>query len=206
MPKQTLLLFLSILSLFSCKDHENPYTQEIKAHQTKLNEDYFNPETSPLKPEELIAFKEAGGHDFYSINPNFKVMAYLQKDTAQDTVVMPTSSEKVKSFDTYGTAQFVLNGKSYSLKIYQNYALQNQAEYKDYLFLPFRDHTSGRTTYGGGRYIDLTKTTSDSIVIDFNKSYHPYCAYTTGYSCPIPPEENMIDLPIEAGIRFKGTN
>ena len=55
-------------------------------------------------------------------------------------------------------------------------------------------------TYGGGRYIDLTIPQGDIMVLDFNQSYHPYCAYTDGYNCPIPPAENRLDVAIEAGI------
>jgi len=88
------------------------------------------------------------------------------------------------------------------LFLYQDARAFTNKLYKDHLFLPFTDLTSGEESYGGGRYIDL-KVPADKtkIVIDFNKSYQPYCAYTDGYSCPIPPTENFIDYRIEAGIQ-----
>ena len=69
----------------------------------------------------------------------------------------------------------------------------------DGYFLPFRDSTSGKTTYGAGRYIDLEPNPDGSVTIDFNMAYNPYCAYNDSYSCPLPPVENWLQIPIEAG-------
>ncbi len=73
--------------------------------------------------------------------------------------------------------------------------------YKNYLFLPFTDLTSGNRSYGGGRYLDflMEDIKSNTLIIDFNKAYNPYCAYTTGYNCPIPPRENDLPVAIPAG-------
>lgn len=67
------------------------------------------------------------------------------------------------------------------------------------LFLPFRDATSGKETYGGGRYLDLDPNEDGTVTIDFNLAYSPYCAYNDGYSCALPPTENWMQVPIEAG-------
>ena len=74
-------------------------------------------------------------------------------------------------------------------------------EYKDYLFIPFTDATNGNETYEGGRYIDIliTDISNNTVVIDFNKAYNPYCCYATGYHCPIPPKENALSVTINAG-------
>ena len=73
--------------------------------------------------------------------------------------------------------------------------------FEDHLFLPFLDNTNGTTSYGAGRYIDLTIPEGDTIEIDFNTAYNPYCAYNEKYSCPIVPGENYIDADIEAGVK-----
>jgi uncharacterized protein (DUF1684 family) len=73
--------------------------------------------------------------------------------------------------------------------------------YVDYLFLPFSDATNGNETYSGGRYIDLRIPTSDSVLIDFNKAYNPYCAYNPKYSCPIVPKQNRLPIPVRAGVK-----
>lgn len=76
-------------------------------------------------------------------------------------------------------------------------------QYKDYLFFPFTDTTNGNETYDGGRYIDLRIPASgNEIIIDFNKAYNPFCAYSAGYSCPIVPAENNLDIPITVGVRY----
>ena len=78
---------------------------------------------------------------------------------------------------------------------------EDKDEYKDYLFLPFTDLTNGDTTYGGGRYIDMRIPEKNTIILDFNQSYNPYCAYGGNYSCPIPPAENNLDIAITAGVK-----
>jgi hypothetical protein len=67
------------------------------------------------------------------------------------------------------------------------------------LFLPFRDATSGRETYGGGRYLDLEPAPNGTVTVDFNLAYSPFCAYNDRYSCALPPAENWMSVPIEAG-------
>jgi uncharacterized protein (DUF1684 family) len=75
-------------------------------------------------------------------------------------------------------------------------------EYANLVFLPFTDLTSNYETYGGGRYLDLEVTDSNTMIIDFNLCYHPYCAYShNGWSCPIPPKENFVNAKIKAGVK-----
>ena len=89
------------------------------------------------------------------------------------------------------------------LTVYQSLALLDDPEYQDYLFLPFKDETNGKDTYGGGRYLDLRIPQNDELIIDFNKAYHPFCAYNaTDYSCPIVPQNNWLQLPIETGVKY----
>lgn len=94
--------------------------------------------------------------------------------------------------------KFTLNGKALELNVYQsrkNYQTDKR------LFLLFTDLTSGNESYGGGRYIDLRIPDDDEVILDFNKSYNPYCAYNYNYSCPIPPAENHLDISVKAGVK-----
>lgn len=93
------------------------------------------------------------------------------------------------------------NGSSFSLTIYQNIKLRQMEAYKDYLFLPFTDESNDVTSYGGGRYIDVmtADVTSGSYTLDFNKAYNPWCSYSDGFNCPIPPAENHLSFPVLAG-------
>ena len=92
--------------------------------------------------------------------------------------------------------------------MYQNIRLLTSQKYYDYLFLPFKDNTNDETTYGGGRYLDLRQGDigGDNIMtVDFNKAYNPWCAYSDGYNCPIPPATNHLDLAVNAGEKnFRG--
>ena len=105
-------------------------------------------------------------------------------------------------YRVFGTATFKIKGKNYSLNIYQSQDLMTNPQYKNYLFLPFTDLTSGNETYVSGRYIDLMieDVKNNKVVLDFNKAYNPYCAYVSGkYNCPIPPKENALPVAIKAG-------
>lgn len=92
------------------------------------------------------------------------------------------------------------------LEVYQSPALMQKEELKDYLFIPFNDLTNYETTYAGGRYLDISRKDikNNQVVIDFNKCYNPYCAYASGYSCPIPPAANKLNAKIEAGEKMFG--
>lgn len=76
------------------------------------------------------------------------------------------------------------------------------------VFIPFRDATSGQTTYGGGRYLlDTAKGADlgaegeqlDRLVLDFNFAYHPSCHYDPQWVCPLAPPSNRLAAPIAAG-------
>jgi uncharacterized protein (DUF1684 family) len=89
----------------------------------------------------------------------------------------------------------------HTLAVYQSIKHLRHPIYKNHLFLPYRDHTNDETTYGGGRYIDvlISEVESGKMYLDFNKSYNPWCGYSDGYNCPIPPSENSLEVAIEAG-------
>jgi uncharacterized protein (DUF1684 family) len=114
---------------------------------------------------------------------------------------MPTHSGKTKKYRQYGVARFIINDTVASLCIYQNLKLLEEEKYKNHLFIPFTDGTSYIESYAGGRYIDLETTDikNGKLLIDFNKCYNPYCAYSTGYNCPVPPVENRLQVAIMAG-------
>ena len=70
------------------------------------------------------------------------------------------------------------------------------------LFVPFGDLTNGVETYQGGRYLDLERTASGVYDLDFNRAYHPFCLFNSGYDCPYPPQESRLKVPIRAGERL----
>ena len=191
-----------VLFLISCGSQtQNKEIADIQKFQQDLNTEYKNPKLTPLRGDNFTNFKE---HPFFPINMKYKVSAKLIKTENAEPFELPTSSGKTKTYQEYGKASFILDGKELTLTLYQSLALSKQKGYEDYLFLPFRDATNEIETYGGGKYMDLKIPTGNTIILDFNKSYHPLCAYNAyDYSCPIVPQENFLPVRIEAGVMYE---
>ena len=166
--------------------------------QKETNEHYADEESSPLLKEDLINFK---GLPFYKIDSQYIVKARINRVEETKPFKMKTTTDRRPEYVVYAVATFKLSGKELNLNIYKSYGV-SKPEYGDYLFLPFTDETSGNDTYGGGRFIDLRIMEGNEMVIDFNQAYNPYCAYNHGYSCPIPPKENHLNVRIEAGVKY----
>jgi uncharacterized protein (DUF1684 family) len=112
-------------------------------------------------------------------------------------VTMQTNTGVSQDYRSWGRFNFEVDGELASLVIYSD------AKGRDF-FLPFKDQTNGRETYGAGRYLDshrpgIRTLEENRLVVDFNYAYNPYCAYSPNYSCPLPPRENWLDVPIKAG-------
>lgn len=176
-----------------------PSKDEVLAYQKKINTDYFTQEKSPLKEEELAVFK---GLHFYDYNEDFVVTAVLERLENEKAFQMPTSSGRTQNYIRYGILKFSINDRNFQLEVYQNLSLIKREGFQKHLFLPFIDLTSGNETYGAGRYLDVEIPDGNTIVLNFNKAYHPYCAYTTGYSCPITPDVNFLNVIVNAGVKF----
>lgn len=166
--------------------------------QEELDREYANPEESPLDEKD---FEEFEGLDFFKIDPEYIVKAEFVRTPSEAPFAMRTSTDRMPIYVKYGELYFNLKGKDLKLNVYQSQELTQDPEYFDYLFLPFTDLSNGRSTYGGGRYIDLRIPESKEIVLDFNKAYNPYCAYSGKYSCPVPPSENDLEIEIFAGVK-----
>ena len=188
---------LYLLFLNSCIDSNEEYYKDLTAYRKEINIMFSDSTTSPLPKEDLLHFK---GLEFFPVDPAYSIEADFQITPGSETFKMPMSKERIVWYRKYGVAKFTLKGKELSLAVYQNQDLVKKEGYEDYLFLPFKDLTNGIETYGGGRYIDLRIPDGDKILIDFNKAYNPYCAYNYKYSCPIPPDENHLQVEIKAGV------
>lgn len=185
-----------IFSQAQTKDYEAILT-EIETFQIDLNAEFSDPEESPLTEEDFDKFT---GLPFYLIDTAFYVVARFERAVDAQPFEMKTTTTRKPVYELYGIATFTIKGETFQLQIFQNHKLRETEEYKDYLFLPFTDLTSGAETYAGGRFIDLKIPDGDTIIINFNKAYNPLCAYNHKYSCPIPPPENFLKIGIEAGV------
>lgn len=137
------------------------------------------------------------GLHYYPVNPAYRINARLTPIDQKKAVTLLTSDEKQKSYLEYAYAEFELGGVKNKLLILE---IMDSGPYRGTLFLAFADQTSAKETYGAGRYLDIKKVPgSSSITLDFNEAYNPYCAYNDNFSCPFPPQENILSIAIEAG-------
>ncbi|RYF84355.1 MAG: DUF1684 domain-containing protein [Chitinophagaceae bacterium] len=188
--KKLRCLFVFIIGGLTMQAQPANYVEKLRAYQQEY-----------VQQHEVVSKEDKKYFRFFPVAEKYRVKANFMK--LADTVgfLMKTSGAKTTRFFRYGKLTFTLRDSSIQLTLYQSEQLMLDTTYQDYLFLPFTDGTSGEESYGGGRYLDLRLgDIKDNIVrIDFNKAYNPYCAYSSGYNCPIPPGENYIPLAIKAG-------
>ncbi|MFT5823248.1 MAG: hypothetical protein ACI8ZM_004509 [Crocinitomix sp.] len=192
----TLFSFIGFGQLESAKDTE--LYEEIQKFQTEQDEHYINKKTSPLPRKERRKFK---GHNFFTIDLSYVVEAKFNRIAEEDTVELMSSSGNIKYYRPYAILTFKIGGVECELMAYQSMRLREIKEYENYLLLPFRDATSGSSSYGGGRYLDIEIPSANTITLNFNLAYNPYCAYTSGYNCTVPPKENTLGVAIKAGLK-----
>ncbi|MEI6508622.1 MAG: DUF1684 domain-containing protein [Bacteroidota bacterium] len=186
--------FFLVLIVFaiSCKQKTIQSSSIDKDRAAKIIE-YSNPETSPFNAEEI---KEMGTLKFFEADEKYKVKATLHRIPDLPFFEMPHSNNVTRSYQKFGEITFELNGKNFTLPVYSNEQFKKEHD----LFFPFRDLTNVKETYGGGRFMDLKYSDSSDVVeVDFNLSYHPYCAHSHRYHCPIVPKENAMDIEVKAG-------
>jgi uncharacterized protein len=185
-------IFLILASLFTLHiSFSQSYNDSIRAYV----DDY-------IKNHEVVTGDNKKYLKFYSPDEHYRVLAQFQKSTNPKWLRVETSTKQMKNFRVFGTLIFKLQDTIVKLNLYQSQDLLQDPKYKDYLLLMFTDETTGKESYEGGRYLDFTLSDiqNNTLVIDFNKAYNPYCAYETGkYNCPIPPIENKLPISIRAG-------
>jgi len=179
-------------------DVKSEKLKSIFLFQDDLNKEYKNPDTSPLPDRYRKDFEKL---DFFEPDTTYVVKARFERTPDAVPFLMSTTTNEKNVEVIYGIAYFQLNGLNHKLEIYQSPDLIQQLKYKNYLFLPFLDDTNGEETYGGGRYVDLTIPKGDTIIIDFNKAYNPYCVYNKKYSCPLVPRQNYLKTRVMAGVK-----
>jgi uncharacterized protein len=147
---------------------------------------------SPLSGSQKSELKEL---EYYTIDPAYKVRAKMIPVEDRKMIELPMTDGTVEKYLRHSFAEFELNGQKTKLLLLQ---AAKESDKRNF-FLAFADATSGEETYGGGRYLNLRQDGKNSITIDFNLSYNPYCAYNPDFACPLPPKENILEMPIRAG-------
>lgn len=198
--KITALFIGLFLSIGTISAQDSTGVEKAIAYQQHLDQEFSDSKTSPL-PEEKIAIFD--GLPFFEVKKELIFKAEFFRTPNESPFAMATTTGGENMFVKYGEVYFVVDGKEYQLNVYRSQRLSTDPAYANYLFVPFTDLTNGKTTYGGGRYLDLYIPEGETILLDFNRAYNPYCAYNPKYSCPVPPAENHLEIPIKAGVKYE---
>jgi uncharacterized protein (DUF1684 family) len=196
MLKPGIVSFLVFCFFSSYSQSDDAAIADIQAHRKKQSVTFKDPHETPLSPRDRRKFK---GLNYFPIDLKYRVEAKFVRHENPVFFKMKTTTARLPDYVKYGEVQFLIDGRSYQLEVYQSPDIIKRPGYEDYLFIPFTDLTNGYATYDVGRYLEMRIPESDSVIIDFNKAYNPYCSYSPNYSCPIPPEANHLPIEIPAG-------
>ena len=194
----TTLLFVLTTSI-SCNNNDaeiEQHKQKVEAYREQKNKDYNIPERTMLTAELM---KDFVGLKYFPIDYKYNVKAQLTRLKDLPKIEIKTSTGKVADYVIYGKLLFNIDKKAYELSVYQSARLVDSERKKGVLFVPFTDKTSGKESYGGGRYLVLDIPEGNQLNIDFNMAYNPFCVYDPEHSCPIPPSENNLAVEIPVG-------
>lgn len=167
---------------------DEEYAQSVLDERAE-KEDFLK--TSSQSPF-VVADQEPESFNYYPIDKKWKVTARVEKITKRQTLNVSNSDGSSQRYLKFAWLHFEIDGQDLKLLVLK-------PMFSPSYFLGFSDETSGESTYGGGRYLDITDLKADRITLDFNLAYNPYCAYVTDYFCPFPPRENILPVKIEAG-------
>ena len=163
------------------------YIDSIEANRVEKDRFFRSSPHSPIA--DRVNFT---GLNYYPPDPAYRMTLPLNPVDEPEPLTFQTSTGDERIYYRIGTVNFEIEGQPAILTIYQS-------EHHEEFFLPFRDATSGHETYGAGRYLEPELLRNGDILVDFNLAYNPFCAYSDDYSCPLPPFENHLRIPIRAG-------
>lgn len=169
--------------------------QAIQSFRKERDHFFKTAHNSPLEESDRHNFK---GLHYYPIDIKYRFEGEIERyiiniNDPKYYAIFPTNKGPRKRYVRYGKFRFSFEGKEYSLELYKSIG-------SDLIFIPFYDKTSGKETYGGGRYLDSEILMPGyRIVIDFNYAYNPSCAYNEKFVCVLPLEENRLNIIIRAG-------
>jgi uncharacterized protein (DUF1684 family) len=164
------------------------YKTQLLEERAAKNEQFRTADDSPIGNKETFH-----GLHYFEPNLTYRVRATVSPYMNEDKeMIVKYTDGTTEKYEKYGYANFKIMGEDQKLLLLKNEGV---------ISVLFQDATSGKQTYGGGRYIDypVADVKNNTIILDFNKAYNPYCVYQESYACPVPPAENKLSVPIEAG-------
>jgi uncharacterized protein (DUF1684 family) len=173
------------------------YEEAIGGFRAEKDAFFASHDQSPIPEGERGTFT---GLPYYELDPDWRFedlrLEAYEGDQPSDFQI-PTSDGRLRPARRAGVLRFERDGERYGLTAYTFDGGDDES-----LFVPFLDATSGKETYGAGRYLDLEIEDDGTYSLDFNLAYHPSCVYDPKYSCPLTPAENRLPMRIEAGERL----
>lgn len=189
------LIILGIIAIaigfivaYSLGGSDEFYSKQINEARDRYFQQLKFGKDSPIKDQ-----KEFESLTYYNVKANYRVTSEVQLIKSKDVILLQTSANDSISYRKFAFLNFDLNSHQCQLTLFQNTTDETD------FFLPFTDETNGLESYGAGRYLPINYRGGKNIELDFNRAFNPYCAYNAAYSCPIPPKENHLALPVEAG-------
>lgn len=177
---------------------ETRWREELEGHRDRKDDFFATDRQSPLPRDERDAFD---GLSYFDPDPAYRVEAAVEPIEREETITMETTVETEQEYERVARLRFEIDGETHMLVGYTGVGDDTAS-----LFVPFRDKTTGQQTYGAGRYMEFETegdiTDAETVTLDFNLAYHPFCAYNDAFACPLPPEENWLDIAIAAGERL----
>jgi len=190
--RESIIFFLISMSVTSCQ-RKSDYENKVDKYRSQTLGFYTNPEETPLDTLEQRNFK---GISWFPIDESYRIEADMIWLPQTESIEMKQSGGDVRTYSKVAELHFNVNGENCKLIAYQSEEHRSRHE----LFVPFLDATSGKESYGGGRYLDVKfNPASSKVELDFNFAYAPFCAYTHTFSCPVVPQENRLSVLIKAG-------
>jgi uncharacterized protein (DUF1684 family) len=168
---------------------------EAESERTAREAHYLGPDT-PLSAEARAAFR---GLSWWPYDARYRVRARFERHAQPRKADLAATGDDAIAMLEVGAFAFTLLGQPCRLLAFA--PAPGEAD-EDYVLVPFRDATSGKESYGGGRYLDLDPPAGDEAALDFNRAYHPYCAHDDAWSCTLPPPQNRLTVRVEAGERL----
>jgi uncharacterized protein (DUF1684 family) len=189
-----ILLFL-ITALHTTSISAQNYAENLMMERSRAKIALTEGNRAPLKSDELIYIRH--------FQPDSTWLIQGLVEFIGDTTSIPfqTSSGKIKYFEKRALIRFQRGNEEFRLTAYRNVKDRGNSESEASLFIPFTDRSNGDSTYEGGRYINASANDikEGKLLVDFNRCYNPYCAYSSGFNCPVPPAENRLSIAIPVG-------
>lgn len=186
------VILIAVAYTFTATESPEDYIEKIEAERERQFKFIRFNVDSPLTEEQKAGFKKLS---FYPIDPAYRVKARMVPIEPKKMREVPLTDGTKEKYLEHSWIEFELNGSPQRLLLLQAVDEPDKRNF----FLAFADKTSAAETYGGGRYINARQDGQSSITIDFNLAYNPYCAYNPDFACPLPPKENLMDIPIPVG-------